>query len=77
MKESGSTLGINLSFVIAFAFFFPFPDFGTSVQISLTFSKTLQIIANRRFVHIAVSVECFYVTKKLVVVSYVNQYLKT
>lgn len=70
-------MGINLSFVIALAFFFPFPDFGTSVQISLTFSKTLQISANASSLHIAVPVKCFYVAKKLVVVSYVNQDLKT
>lgn len=70
-------MGINLSFVMAFAFFFPLPDFGTSVQISLTFSKTLQITTNARFLHIAVSVKCFYMTKKLVVVSYVNEHLKT
>lgn len=41
-QQESQTLGMNRSLFTTRVFFLPFPDFGTSVQISFTFSRILE-----------------------------------
>lgn len=47
-----TTFEMYLSLLTTLAFFFPAPDFGTSVQISFTFSKTLHCHSNQIEIYI-------------------------